>query len=151
VISAEQSKALTLEDVLIAARTAVGEASSAGYEAMRNVALVMVNRWKKTDGQFAKDDTLATACLRHMQFSSWNAGDPNLLRMTALNGSDRVFRRAIAATLDAIDGTDDPTKGSTHYHTIRAPRPDMVWPPVWAAGQTPVFSDAVHHFYIDIK
>lgn len=150
-ISNDLCKVLTFEDILIAARTAVGEASGAGYECMRNVAHVMVNRWKRTDGQFARDDTLASACLRHMQFSSWNMGDPNLLRMAALTAQDRIFRQAIVATLAAIDGLDDPTLGATHYHTIKSPNAGWKWPPEWADGKVPCFSDAVHHFYNNVK
>lgn len=146
-IPANLSKLLTLEDVLIAARTAAGEGRSGGFSEMRMVAGVMVNRWKAGTGQFLRDDTLATACLRHQQFSAWNAADPNLPYMTALDMRDPLFRLAISAVLAAIDGEADPTFGATHYHTRRAPALNQQWPPAWATGFTPCAETQLHLFY----
>lgn len=144
------SRLLTLEDVLIAARTAYGEGRGEGYEEMLRIACVLVNRWTRTDGQFARDDTLATACLRHVQFSAWNASDPNLAQMVAADMRSSTFRRAIVAVLAAIDGQADPTNGATHYHTRAKPAYADIWPPRWTASRKPCAESPAHLFYNDI-
>ena len=56
---------LSFEDVVIAGKTVYGEARGELWEGKLAVAYALVNRWRTTTGQFHRDDTLATACLRH--------------------------------------------------------------------------------------
>ena len=133
---------MILEDILICARTVWGEARGEDQEGRLAVAHVMVNRWRTRVGQFAKDDTLATACLRHVQFSVWNEGDPNFQKMQSVDVNDREFRQCLVAVLQALD-EPDPTNRSLHYHT-RA-----VSPP-WSLHHVPAYETRGHLFFNDI-
>ena len=137
------SDLLLLSDLDIAARTVFGEARGESYAGKVAVARVMVNRWHTTTGQFAKDDTLATACLRHVQFSAWSIGDPNFGKMFAIDVRDFTFRECWRAVLEAVDLPVDPTGGALHYHTV-----DIA--PSWAIGKTPIAIIGRHAFYNDI-
>lgn len=136
-----------LEDVLILARTVYGEARGENDKGRRAVAHTIINRWKSRSGQFRRDDTLATACLRHRQFSAWDAGTPaqsrNLDRMLMTGPNDRVFRACMAAALEALNEPDF-TVGAKHYHTLSIS-------PAWAKGHKPCFVTGNHAFYNDVK
>ena len=134
---------LLASDVDIMARTVYGEARGEDDEGRRAVAHTMLNRWRTTDGQFRRDDTLATVCLRHVQFSCWNAGDPNLAKMMSVDVNDSVFRQCLAAALIAIDEPDF-TEGARHYHTKRSR-------PRWSRGHSPCYRHGVHVFFNDIR
>lgn len=133
---------LLLEDVLIAARTVFGEARGEPYDGKKAVAHVLLNRWKSDSGQFSKDDTLATACLRHVQFSAWSATDPNLAVMVAVDLNDKRFRECLRAMLEAFD-EPDLTDGATHYHRSTL----SVY---WSRGHEPVAEIGNHVFFNDI-
>jgi spore germination cell wall hydrolase CwlJ-like protein len=133
------------EDIDIAAKTVWGEARGEGELGMQAVANVIVNRWKREDGQFRKDDTLANTCRRKFQFSCWLPADPNLDKMARLNYADKLYRRAVVAVLEAIDMLPDAdiTHGATHYCTL-----DLT--PFWAEGKTPCATIYHHKFFKDI-
>lgn len=133
---------MLLADLEILARTVWGEARGETYDGKKAVAHVMLNRWRSERGQFAKDDTIATACLRHVQFSTWNKGDANFDKMQMIGLDDLMFRACMRACLEAFD-EEDFTEGSTHYHT-RAVNPD------WALGHTPTLQLGSHIFYNDV-
>lgn len=141
---------LLMSDIDITARTVWGEARGADYEHQKLIAHVLKNRWTRTDGQFARDDSLATACLRHLQFSAWNATDPNFMKLYSADIDDASFRQCFRATLEAIDELHDPTFGATHYHTLARPGWAKVWPPDWAQGRLPCLVDGPHAFYNDV-
>ena len=130
-------------DLDILSRTVWGEARGEKHKGRKAVAHVMLNRWRSIKGQFAKDDTIATACLRHVQFSVWNAGDPNFEKMQKIDINDRTYRECMIAALEAFDEKDF-TRGSTHYCT-RAVHP------LWAEGHSPVLRLGNHVFYADIR
>ncbi|KKN80693.1 hypothetical protein LCGC14_0327850 [marine sediment metagenome] len=138
---------ILLEDVLILARTVYGEARGEDDEGRRAVAHTPINRWKSRSGQFARDDTLATACLRHRQFSAWDAGTPaqarNLDRMLTVTLNDPVFRACLAAALKALNEPDF-TGSAKHYHALSIS-------PAWAKGHKPCFVTGNHAFYNDVK
>lgn len=130
-------------DLDILARTVWGEARGESYAGKKAVAHVIFNRVRSTTGQFAKDDTVATACLRHVQFSVWTIGDPNLPKMEAVGLEDQDFRECLRACLEAVD-EPDPTNGARHYHTESIS-------PVWAEGHKPVLKLGAHLFYSGIR
>lgn len=134
---------LLLEDLFIAARTLWGEARGEDYSGRLAVAHVFLNRWRTSKGQFRKDDTLATTCLRHVQFTVWTKNDPNFSKMMSVDLNDYDFRACIVVILQAYDSDLDPTKGARHYHT-RA-----VVPP-WSVGHTPCYETEGHVFYNDV-
>lgn len=132
-------------DIDILSRTVFGEARGEDYEGMKAVAHVILNRWKSTKGQFAKDDTIATACLRHKQLSAWNMGDPNMAAMIAVDLNSARFRLCTRATLEAFDEPDF-TNGALHYHTVA-----MGWPAPWGEKHEPCYINAGHVFYNSVR
>lgn len=139
----QDSEMLIPADVEIAARTVYGEARGEPYAGKKAVAHVMINRWKAKVGWFRKDDTLATACQRHLQFSAWNERDANFEIMHKVDLNNMVFRECWCAVLEALNENardSDPTKGADHYHTISIS-------PSWARGATPIASIGRHRFY----
>lgn len=146
-------KNLLTADISIAGRTIWGEARGQSYDHKVLIAHVLLNRWIRTDGQFAKDDTLATTCLRHVQFSVWTKSDPNFDKLFTCNIGDRELRNCIRAVYEAIedkDGNLDPSQGATHYHTIAKPSWASQWPPNWAEGHLPCVIEGAHAFYNDV-
>lgn len=141
---------LLAADIDIGTRTIWGEARGADYHHQVLIAHALKNRWYRTDGQFARDDTLATTCLRHVQFSCWNADDPNFAKLFATGPADEQYRQCQRALLEALDAVADPTFGATHYHTLARPGYAKTWPPDWARGHTPSLVDGPHAFYNDV-
>lgn len=136
---------LMLADLEIAARTVWMEARGEGYTSQVSCARVMVNRYQRSDGQWKKDHTLGAACLRWMQFSGWNPGDPNREKAMAQDWSSPSMVKALQAVCEALlmAEDDDPTRGATHYKTYAVS-------PAWAAGKTPCYRDGAHEFYNDV-
>ena len=139
------------EDLSFVARTTVGEIRGGTEQQMRNVVWALFNRWRSTAGQWSKDDTLATACLRPWQFSGWTPGDPNFSVMHNTGFHDPVYRRAFMIVLDVLDTPlGDPIMGARHYHAR-----SMIAKPKWAffdSGEPrPVaVDDGAHLFYVDV-
>lgn len=133
---------LTPGDLDILARTIFGEARGESHEGRKAVAHVIFNRVRTITGQFARDDTIASACLRHLQFSCWNADDPNLLVMQRAGLENITFRACMRAALEAFDAPDQ-TKGARHYHATTVK-------PSWATGHKPSAIIGWHLFYNDI-
>ncbi len=129
---------MTPGDLDILARTIYGEARGQPFQGQKAVAHVIMNRVKKAP----RDNTIAKACLRHLQFSCWNAGDPNLVQMLDASTQRLAFRMAMRAALEAYDETDF-TYGATHYHT------KSVSPP-WSRGKTPCLVIGDHLLFNNI-
>ncbi len=138
---------ILLSELDIAARTLWGEARGEDDIGRRAVAYVFLNRWKTTHGQFRKDDTLATACLRHVQFSVWNAGDPNFKKMFQIDYNNVDLRVCLQILLEVIneDGKGDFTDGARHYYSK-----SMHIAPDWAVGHTPSYETNGHIFFNDV-
>ena len=134
---------LSASDLDIAARTVWGEARGETFEGQRAVAHVLINRWRSNAGQFKKDDTLATACLRHQQFSIWTKDDLNFAKLHQVGWDDAHLRLSMRAVLEAID-EPDPLSGATHYHTVSIS-------PYWAKGHEPIKRIGEHLFYVGVK
>jgi N-acetylmuramoyl-L-alanine amidase len=133
---------ITASDIDILARTVWGEARGEQFLGQRCIANVVINRWQADEGQFSKDDTIATACLRHAQFSCWNADDPNFEKLLAIGPEARSFRMAMRAALEAFD-EPDPTEGAKHYHTAGVS-------PAWSKGREPVVIIGSHYFFVGV-
>ena len=134
-------------DIDILARTVWGEARGEGLGGMIAVAWAVLNRATIAAQQVRKqfgDGSIAAACLVPLQFSCWNASDPNLpyLKLQTLDAPP--FQLAYLAALSAITGNvPDPTQGATHYFN-----PDKV-EPEWAEGK-PYVSIGHHRFLKDV-
>ena len=135
---------LLLADLEIAARTVWGEGRGESWEGKIAIAFTLINRWREDRGQFARDDTLATACLRHVQFTAWNMGDPNFEKLHEVQWNDASLRECLKAVLHALDHPgDDPTAGARHYHAKSVK-------PSWIKGHRPSAEIGGHLFYNNI-
>jgi len=134
---------LLQSDLDIAARTVAGEARGEPYDDQVDVAQAMTNRWRSNRGQFQKDHILVQAVTRHAQFSCFNQGDANFPFIMNLDPSDRVYRTALRAVLEAIDSDEDRTLGACHYKAIGTFAS-------WAEGKTPCYTNGGHEFYNDV-
>lgn len=129
------------DEVSIVARTLWAEARGEGRIGMEAVANVIANRERL---RWRGASNAAAVCLARKQFSCWNDGDPNLVKM------ERVMRSPDADFLEACDiarqmlagHLPDRTDGATHYFasTLRT-RPD------WAQGRSPCRVIGNHEFY----
>jgi hypothetical protein len=128
------------KEIDIVARTLWGEARGEGEEGMRAVACVIVNRRNARRGS-----TLSQICRAPAQFSCWNEGDPNRLKLLHGTPSDAAFEAARRIASEAQAGSlTDITFGARHYHTasIALPR--------WARGHQPCLRLGSHLFYNDV-
>lgn len=135
-------------DIEIAARTLYGEARGESYEGKKAVIHVMLNRRDKKVGD--RDHTLASVSLRWRQFSTWNEGDPNRLKIQTVSFDDPDFLSCVQATCEAILENKkkiDPTNGSTHYLANWLYQKDTV---DWARGKTPTVKIGNHVFYNNV-
>jgi len=123
-------------DVDVVARTLWGEARGEGAQGMYAVANVIANRvarpgWWGTDWR--------SVCLSPRQFSCWNLGDPNRVKLIGVTEADPEFRQALAIARSAVAGTlEDITGGATHYAARSIENP-------W--GLRPVADIGGHIFY----
>jgi N-acetylmuramoyl-L-alanine amidase len=130
---------LITETIDTLARTIWGEARGEGPAGMAAVASVILNRaalprWWGHD---------VVSCCRHpLQFSCWNADDPNRAKLLAVSGVDPSYDVADAIARLAIVGhLNDTTHGADSYY---AQGSDM---PPWAKGQSPVAAIGRHLFF----
>ena len=131
---------VTAKDVEILARTVYGESRSETRQGKRAVAHVILNRVSK-DGWWGK--TITQVCLHPKQFSAWNIGDPNRVKMQNVDLGDVAYRDCMRSVLDALAyGAIDPTHGACHYHTHAVS-------PKWAKGEG-YLSIGGHRFYSGI-
>ncbi len=128
----------------ILARTIYGEARGeyhspeGGLSALIAVGNVVMNRVKAQSGY---GSTIQEVCLKPLQFSCWNAGDPNRAILMGEVINDPLFTLCSkVATKVASEEWPDLTKGSNHYHAC------SILPP-WARGQKPRMRLANHVFY----
>lgn len=107
--------------------------TGAGREA---VAHVLWNRLRT--GRWGP--TLASVCLAPLQFSGWNARDPNRMAAAVLSDDDPVLG-ACRAVLEAAEEAPDPTGGALYYYALSIP------PPVWSASLVPAGRFGNQRFY----
>lgn len=122
-------------DVL--ARTAWGEARGEGRVGMIAVINVIQNRVKAK--RWPND--IAGVCQQALQFSCWNADDPNRAKLMNVTIEDPAFAIATELAGQAIkDELGDLTSGANHYH-------EQSITPYWAKGHAPVATIGRHKFY----
>ena len=143
------------QDIDIVARTLYGEARGEGKQGMVAVACVIVTRamiaadYVDVHGvphPLFGDGELATACQAPLQFSCWNANDPNLAVIKAVTLSDPAFMVATEIAVQAEnDELDDITNNATHYYAKGSTIPE------WAKGKTPCCVIGNHLFFNNIE
>lgn len=111
---------LSDDDIDIAIRTVVGEASDQGAAGMTAVAWVIRNRAEWAPSAWW-GDSVVTVCKKHAQFSCWRpelGGKPNAdcERIAAMREDAAEYLSARYVVLAVMDGTlPDPTGGATTY------------------------------------
>lgn len=147
-------------DVDVMARTIYGEARGETMQGMRAVGNVILNRahspgwWSRIniddlidgfDESLADipDDSVEAVCRKPWQFSPWNYGNPNRLKVEDVTLDNRRFRDAYYAALAVIQGrASDPTDGATHFYA-----PSVMGTPTWLENATLHASIGGHKFY----
>src|SRR4051812_36183443 len=129
-------------DMAVAARTLYGEARGETESAQRAIAHILVNRLRARRW----GDNLASVCLAPMQFSAWNASDPNRIKMAAVPEDDPMLVKLGEFIEDALSGEPDPTNNGTHYFAD-----SMIKPPSWVVGATFCGKFGHHLVYRDVK
>lgn len=132
---------ITLEDLLILARTIYGEARGEGQEGRVAVGHVILNR---VTAHHRKESTIVGVCTEPMQFSAWNENDPNREKLQSMTVNDPIYRECLIAACQAVNDRHDPTHGSQFYHTNNIL-------PGWAEGHEPVVVIENHSFYNDVR
>lgn len=127
-------------DEQIGARTLWQEARGEPYAGQNAVAHVLWNRVR--DGRWGS--TLASVCLWPLQFSGWNARDPNRVASAVIRDDDPTLL-SLLAILDNAETGLDPTKGATHYYST-----SMQTPPTWIQGATYCGQFGRQKFYKDV-
>lgn len=122
----------------IAARTMWAECRGEPLDGQTAVAHVLLNR--KASGRWGA--SLATVCVAPLQFSCWNASDPQRLRMVALADDDPALAHMFSILKNAERAAKDPTGGAMFYFSD-----SMIVPPKWAAGMHFITKIGHHQFY----
>lgn len=120
------------------ARTMWGEGRNQGERGMQAIGNVIKNRADK-GGWFG--ESIVDVITKDLQFSTWNAGDPNREKMLAVTKDNPEFAAALAIAADILSGDlADITNGADHYHAGSIT-------PYWvvAMNKTAVIGD--HIFY----
>ncbi len=128
---------MTPHDLEIVAKTCWGEARGEGRKGMQAVAEVILNRAKDTRWP----RTPADVAQQKWQFSAWNAGDPNRVKMEHMSLDDDGLRLAYRAVLDAMEGANI-TFGANHYFA-----PGSIATPKWAKDMEIVAEIGRHRFF----
>ena len=131
---------LSMDDLLVMARTVYGEARGEGYLGQIGVAWVILNR-AEDPGKDWWGDSIRDVCLKPQQFSCWNRNDVNREKLLSVGPSDRAFLSCLMACCDVLSGrTADPTHGADHYCRLDVS-------PAWAQGQVPIAQLRNHVFF----
>lgn len=119
-----------------AARTLWQEARGESADGRAAVAHVLWNRL----GTRRWGATLAGVCLSPLQFSGWNAHDPNRMAAAELPDADPVLGEC-RAILAAAEQAPDPTGGALYYCALSIP------PPLWSKTLVPAGRFGNQRFY----
>lgn len=139
-----------MSDIDTLARTMWAEARGEGEAGMVAVGCAIRNRVTIDLGNDGKPDWWGEGyegvCKKPWQFSCWNANDPNLPKLLAVDVTDPIFAKARALAERIIRGDfPDPTGGATHYLTRAAF--DKSPPGHWCRCKLPCAIIGQHMFF----
>lgn len=135
------------QDIDVLARTIYGEARGEPVRGKEAVAAVILNRVRlaKRRGGYWWGNDIQEVCTKPWQFSCWNDNDPNRQKLLNVDRDNTVFKTCLrVARRGARGALKDPTRGSTHYHTLNIDPP-------WSSGRGPTVIIGRHQFYNDIE
>jgi len=125
-----------------AARTLLQECRGEPLSGQIAVAHVLKNRL--TSGRWGK--SLASVCLWRGQFSGWYVpSDPNFSYVCAISDDDPLLLKMADIIQAALDATNDPTNGASHYCS------KSIEPPPWTVAATFCGQFGSQLFYRDVK
>lgn len=136
---ADYTRSNTSDPVDILARTIWGEARNQGRIGMEAVASVIMHRaqnprWWGTD--------VVSCCQKPHQFSCWNPGDPNRIKMLRVTEQDPAFATALAVARDALaERLADRTQGADSYANLG------ICSPAWAESNKMTCKIGDHTFF----
>jgi N-acetylmuramoyl-L-alanine amidase len=131
-------------ELWVLAQTVWGEARN--QSALGQAAVVWVVRNRQQWHPTWRGKSLTAICQARKQFSCWNANDPNLPLMQALNYTMPLFAECLTIVIGVMrDTIPCPVGQATHYHTT-ALHPK----PLWAQDQPIKVTIGDHVFYEDI-
>jgi spore germination cell wall hydrolase CwlJ-like protein len=134
----------------LAVANAVAEAGNQPLHGMIAVCEVVRNR---TERRYQSNGSVADTIFRRKQFSWTNESTPWRAMIFGLTQDDPRVQQAQRAWQIAFEGEErsNVAKGAVLYHTIRAPRGILNWPPSWASapGVIEVARIGDHVFYDD--
>ena len=126
-------------DVLITALTAFGEARGEDENTVIAVCNVIKNRVHDEERWY---DEYVNVCLQPKQFSCYNFGDRNLIKIVGITADNPAFQKCLGIAYGVLRGhIMDNTMGANHFHNK-----DMV-PPKWAKGMKKTLETKKMVFY----
>ena len=126
-------------DLLMLAKTILGEARGESLEGQYAVGHVIRNRYEHHDAP-----TIAAVCLRPSQFSCWLPTDPNRPLLDRIHETDTALTSFLLIAQRVLNGSHaDNTHGARHYYAGKTV-------PHWAEGKTPCVVIGHHRFFNDI-
>lgn len=128
-----------ISDEALAAITIWQEARGESYKGKVMVAEVIRNRAK---WRSSSDGTIAGTVARNLQFSGWNANDPNRIPSLKLDDSDPVVQECVKAWREAVTTNTNFAKGALNYYA------SWIATPGWAGGMTEVAREGQHIFLV---
>ncbi len=118
-------------------RTIWAEARGEKHEGMVAVAEVILNRMRKPN---AWSNSLEGVVKARLQFSCWNAADPNQRLIASLSPNSKEYKKAKRAAIEALKGSRLAARAD-HYHAVQVR-------PSWAEGVEPCARVGQHVFYL---
>ena len=118
------------------------EARGESYEGKMAVAEVILRR---TQQKYSSDGTIAGTCLQPLQFSGWNAKDPNRIKAAQVDSEDPMVLECELAFDIALKGSNM-SHGALLYLNPSGFPPNGL--PGWVARCEEVAVIGRHHFYV---
>ncbi len=141
----EISKLSEMSEYEVMARTIYGEARGeyaridGGLAALIAVGNVILNR---VHSRTWFGLTVQAVCLKPYQFSCWNVGDVNRLKLIQVPESDALYALCLMVAKGLVNGQiPDLTKGADHYYA------NHIQPPKWAINADERLRIGAHRFF----
>jgi N-acetylmuramoyl-L-alanine amidase len=132
-----------IPDYLWGVLTVWQEARGEPFAGKVAVAEVILRRTQKKF--FSSGDSIASTCLWPLQFSGWNAKDPNRIKAAVLDTTDPDVQDCVKAWCEAADRGSNLVPDALHYYNA-----NIVNPP-WAKDAEVVAVIGNHTFLRGVK
>lgn len=137
-------KPISAGDLWTCAQTSWSEARNQGSDGIAAVIHVMQNRGLYHQRWMGL--SLSDICKAPWQFSCWNIGDPNRVKMMQITMGDPIFVTCLELAVAVLSNKHASNVGKSCHYFVK----DMPHPPKWADGKTPFITIGAHSFYENI-